>query len=82
MGRRHRAALAAGTLLIGLWGLARDRDRMRPWLTVLFGINARYGDVSPDTLRNVEPVDVTLLALSGVAYAGFGPGPAPHTCCG
>lgn len=69
------ALLAAAILLIGIAGLATRRPRARPWLIVLFGINAGYGDVSPDTLRAVPPVDVALLLLVGVAYAGFWPGP-------
>jgi hypothetical protein len=51
------------------------RHHGRPWLVVLFGINAGYGDVSQDTLRAAQPVDVLLLLLAGVTYAGFWPGP-------
>jgi hypothetical protein len=43
------AILAAVTLLVGIAGMATRSDRGRPCLVVLFGINAGYGDVSPDT---------------------------------
>lgn len=46
------AILAVATLTAGTAGLARRSRRGRPWLTVLFGINAGYGDVSRDTLRS------------------------------
>jgi len=69
------AILAAVTLLVGIAGMVRRSHRGRPWLVVLFGINAGYGDVSPDTLRAVQPVDVLLLLLAGVTYIGFWPGP-------
>ena len=69
------ALLVAVTLVVGIVGLARHKGRLRPWLAVLFGINARYGQVSHDTLRAVQPVDVTLLLLAGVTYAAFWPGP-------
>ena len=66
---------AAATLLVGIAGLATRSPRRRPWLLVLVGINAGYGDVSTDTLRAVQPVDVLLLLLAGVTHAGFWPGP-------
>lgn len=69
------AILVAAILLAGIAGLATHRRRGRPWLTVLFGINAGHGDVSPDTLRAIQPIDVLLLALAGVTYASFWPGP-------
>lgn len=69
------AILAAATLFVGVAGLAGRRQRGRPWLIVLFGVNAGYGDVSAGTLRGVQPVDVLLLLLAGVTYTGFWPGP-------
>lgn len=42
---------------------------------MLFGVNAGYGDVSQDTLRAIQPIDVLLLVLAGVTYASFWPGP-------
>jgi hypothetical protein len=69
------AILAAATLLAGIAGLAVHSHRGRPWLVVLFGVNAGRGEVSRETLRAVQPVDVLLLLLAGVAYAGFWPGP-------
>jgi len=69
------AFLAAATLLGGVAGLVTRSHRGRPWLAVLFGVNAGYGDVSRDTLRAVQPVDVLLLLLAGVTYTGFWPGP-------
>ena len=70
------AILAAATLVLGIAGLITRRRRARPWLAVLFGANARYGDVSRDTLKAVQPVDIVLLLLAGATYAGFWPGPA------
>ena len=69
------AILAAVTLLVGMADMTKPTRRGRPWLIVLLGINAGYGDVSPHTLRAVQPVDVWLLLLAGVTYAGFWPGP-------
>lgn len=67
------AIVTAATLLVGVAGMATDDRRTRPWLVVLFKINAGYD--SRETLRGVEPVDVVLLLLAGVTYAGFWPGP-------
>ncbi|MFZ5872331.1 MAG: hypothetical protein ACOYXW_17625 [Actinomycetota bacterium] len=61
------------TLLAGVAGFFTDRLAVRPWLVVLYGINA--GHVSRETLRAVRPVDVALLLLAGGTYAGFWPGP-------
>lgn len=69
------AVLVAMILLVGIAALAMGRRRARPWLVVLFGINAEYGDVTPETLRSVRLVDVLLLLLAGTTYAGFWPGP-------
>jgi hypothetical protein len=69
------AALAAVTLLAGIAGLALRRRRWQPWLLVLLDINTGRPGASHEDLRSVEPVDVVLLALAGVAYAGFWPGP-------
>jgi hypothetical protein len=67
--------LGAATLLAGVAGLVTHRGRGRPWLAILFGINAGYSEVSRDTLRAVQPVDIMLLLLAGVTYAAFWPGP-------
>ncbi len=69
------ALLAAATLLAGIGGLATRSSGLRPWLAVLFGINAGAGDVSPDTLRAIKPIDILLLSLAGVTFIGFRPGP-------
>jgi hypothetical protein len=70
------AAIAAATiLLVGIAALATRTGRVRPWLMVLFGINAGYGDVSKDALRGFAPVDAVLLLLAGATYTGFWPGP-------
>lgn len=66
------AILTVGTLLVGL---GQRSARARPWLLVLFGVNANRGNVTFDALRAVQPVDVLLLLLAGVTYAGFWPGP-------
>ncbi|MGO4340961.1 hypothetical protein [Pedococcus sp. 2YAF34] len=70
------AVLAAATLLAGVPGMALGRARWSPWLTVLFGFNARYRVTPRDALRGVRAVDVALLLLVGATYAGFWPGPA------
>jgi hypothetical protein len=68
------AAIVAGvTLLVGLAGLSSRTHRARPWLVVLYEINAERNDVSRDTLRGVEAVDVLLLLLAAATYAGFWP---------
>jgi hypothetical protein len=72
------AIVAAATLLLGIVGMAPPGRRIRPWLVVLFKINAGHHDVSRETLRRVEPVDVLLLLLAGAAYTGFWPGPGAH----
>ena len=69
------AIVAAATLLIGIAGMATRSHRGRPWLVVLFGINAGYGEVSRETLRSVQPIDVVLLFLAAATYTGFWPGP-------
>jgi hypothetical protein len=69
------AIVAAVTLLIGIVGLATRSHRGRPWLVVLFGINAGYREVSSETLRSVQPIDVGLLLLAAATYTGFWPGP-------
>ena len=69
------AVLAVVTLLAGVPGMAWGRGRWSPWLTVLFGFNARYRVTSRDALRGVRAVDVALLLLAGATYAGFWPGP-------
>jgi hypothetical protein len=72
------ALVEAAMLLVGIGALVTRRAGARPWLTVLFGINAGFGDVSKDTLRGRPVVDVVLLLLAGAAYAGFWPGPGAH----
>ncbi|HEX6234445.1 MAG TPA: hypothetical protein VFZ63_15060 [Jiangellaceae bacterium] len=72
------AIVAAATLLVGAAGMAPRKHRARPWLVVLFEINAGRRDVSRQTLRGVEPVDVVLLLVAGAAYPGFWPGPGAN----
>jgi hypothetical protein len=69
------AILAAATLLAGIAGLVTHRPGGCPWLVLLCGINAGYGDVTPDSLRAAPPIDVLLLLLATVTCAGFWPGP-------
>lgn len=69
------AFLAAATLVVGIVGLVRRASRVRPWLAVMFGINAGVGDVSQASLRVINPVDVGLLLLAGITFMGFWPGP-------
>lgn len=70
------ALTAAAILLAGIGGLSTRTSPLRPWLAVLFGINAGRGDVTLDTLREIKPIDILLLLLAGVAFIGFWPGPA------
>lgn len=73
------AALAALVLLVGIAGLATGTPAVRPWLAVLFGIDAGMGGVSLGSLGGIDPIDVVVLVLAGVAFAGFWPGPGkPH----
>lgn len=73
------AALAAVVLLVGIGGLATASEALRPWLAVLFGIDAGVGGVSMGSLGVVNPIDIAVLVLSGAAFAGFWPGPGrPH----
>lgn len=72
------AIAAAAILLAGIAGSAPRQPRARSWLVVLFKINAGHRDVSRQTLRGVEPVDVVLLLLAAAAYAGFWPGPGAN----
>lgn len=67
------ALLVAATLLTGIAGFATHNSRVRPWLAVLFGINAGKGHVSRDTLRAVQPIDIMLLLLAGVTFTAFWP---------
>jgi hypothetical protein len=63
------AILAAAILVVGVAAAALQGHRVRPWLITLLLINA--GRAPRDTLRGAEPVDIALLALAGVTYAGF-----------
>ena len=72
------AVMAAGTLMIGIGGFASRNVRLRPWLTVLFGINGESGDVSRDSLKAIQAIDIALLLLAGVTFMGFWPGPGTH----
>ena len=71
------AIVAAAILLAGLGGMAGYSHRARPWLVVLFEINSGRHDVSRETLRGVEPVDVLLLVMAGAAYTGSSRNAAP-----
>ena len=66
------AALVAALLGAGA-ALAAGTRRWRPWLVVLYEINAGRRGSTLDSLRGVRPVDVTLLVLAAAAYAGFWP---------
>lgn len=72
------AIVAAATLLVGIAGMSPRSHRVRPWLVVLFKMNAGDDDVSRETLRGFEPVDVLLLLLAVATYTGFWPGPGAH----
>jgi hypothetical protein len=67
------AAAVAAAVLGGAAALAAGLRRWRPWLLVLHDVNAGRSGVTPDALRGVQPVDVVLLLLATLAYAGFWP---------
>jgi hypothetical protein len=69
------ALLDAATLVASAAGVARGTDRGRPWLLVLHAFHLGRPGASHEALRVVRPVDVLLLALAGVTYAGWWPGP-------
>ncbi|HEX9865947.1 MAG TPA: hypothetical protein VGC03_13360 [Acidimicrobiia bacterium] len=73
------AALEATVLGVGIVGLIVASSVLRPWLAVLFGINAAMGGLSLDALSDTNAIDIVVLALSAIAFAGFWPGPGkPH----
>lgn len=67
------ALVVAATLLVGLVAAGKGVAGWRPWLTILFSVNA--GRIPRDSLRGVRPVDVALLLLAGASFTGFWPGP-------
>lgn len=70
------AIVEAAILLAGIAAVATNRaSSLRPWLLVLFGINAGRRGISMETLRGVPAVDVALLALAASSYGAFWPGP-------
>lgn len=73
------AALEATLLCVGIFGLIVSSPVLQPWLAVLFGINAGLDGMSFDALSVVMAIDIVALALAGIAFAGFWPGPGkPH----
>ena len=83
----HRSGLAGGTaavlsaavLLGGAVALIVGSPGLVPWLAALFAISAGASGMTLLSLRVVSPVDITLLLLSALAFAGFWPGPGrPH----
>lgn len=73
------AAVAVVVLPVGVAGLALGVDTLQPWVAVLFGINARMSGMSMGSLGVVKAIDVAVLALAGIGFAGFWPGPGrPH----
>ena len=72
------AILATGCLLVGAWALVVGRASLRNWLALLFSINSGLGGALV-TLHMINRVDIAILALGALAFAGFWPGPAgPH----
>ena len=69
------ALLVAAVLLAGICGFAAGASALRPWLAVLFGINAGIRNVSLGSLRAVNAIDVVLLALASATFVGMWPGP-------
>jgi hypothetical protein len=66
-------------LVVGIVGLIVGSPVRRPWLAVLFGINAALAEMSLDSLNVVNPIDIVVLVLAAIAFTGFWPGPGtPH----
>jgi hypothetical protein len=73
------AALEAAVLCVGIVGLLVASPVLQPWLAVLFGINAALAGMSLDSLSVITAIDIVVLALAAIAFAGFWPGPGkPH----
>jgi hypothetical protein len=73
------AALEATVLSVGVVGLIVASPVLQPWLAVLFGINAALAGLSMDALSVISAIDIVVLALAVLAFAGFWPGPGkPH----
>jgi hypothetical protein len=73
------AALEATVLSVGIVGLIVSSPVLQPWPAVLFGINAGLAGMSMDALSVITPIDIVVLALAAIAFAGFWPGPdKPH----
>jgi hypothetical protein len=65
------SALLAAILFTGVAGLLLRSPALRPWLAVLLGISAGIGGMALGTLRAVNPVDIGVLVLAGMAFAAF-----------
>jgi hypothetical protein len=73
------SALEATVLSVGIVGLIVASSALQPWLAVLFGINAAIHGLSLDALGVINAIDIVVLALAAIAFAGFWPGPGkPH----
>jgi hypothetical protein len=46
---------------------------MRNWLALLVGINAGFTGFSFDSLRSLNPIDISILILAAITFAGFWP---------
>jgi hypothetical protein len=57
--------LGAAALALGLRGLG-----LRPWLLVMFQMNAGIGSLPADPLRVFNPLDVIMLVLTGLTILG------------
>jgi hypothetical protein len=73
------ATLEVTALCFGVVGLLVALPVLRPWLAVLFGINAALDGMSLDSLSAINPIDVVVLVFAAIAFTGFWPGPnKPH----
>ncbi len=75
------AAAVASLLAVGVAGpaVALPGLGLRNWLVVLFSVNVGLSGVSFGALRQLNPLDLAVLILAAVAFAGFWPGPRkPH----
>jgi hypothetical protein len=73
------AVLEVAALSFGILGLVVATPVLRLWLASLFGINAELGAMSLESLSGIRLIDIVVLALAALTFAGFWPGPGkPH----
>jgi hypothetical protein len=76
------AILETTVLCVGIVGLIVASPDLRPWLVVLFGINAALGGMTLDALGVISAIDIVVLALAAIALPASGLAQANRTECG